>query len=303
MKPIVPCLFVSALLVISLFPISAHCQQHPVISSYMKQPLLLSPAAVGIDSSTHLDVTHRSQWRKYDNFSDGKSGPASQLQMVTASMQLRDSAGGLGLLVYRDEAGPLQTFDMKVSYGYHIRYTKKGTIGLGAGVGVRAKTMDYNDYIVKHPDDALLGEGAVTQIKPDLSLGVWLNHEKYYFGGSYAHFLGADYDQVNVQDEALITITGGYHFQLDKNWKVTPGFLLMNEASQTTFAIHTLGTYRDLFEGGISYRHEEAFSVLMGTRLLKDRSLRLVLATDMITENKGAKGNASFEVILGYRFL
>jgi type IX secretion system PorP/SprF family membrane protein len=296
-------LFVTALLIISLFSISANGQQHPVISSYMQQPVLLSPAAVGIDSSTHLSLLHRSQWRKYDNFSDDKSRPASQLQMVTASLQLRDSAGGLGLLMYRDDAGPLQTFDVKVSYGYHIRYAKKGTIGLGVGVGVRAKTMDYNEYIVKHPDDALLGDGTVTQVKPDLSLGLWLNHEKYYFGGSYAHYLEAEYDQVNVQDEALITVTGGYHFQVDKNWKVTPGFLLMNEASQTTFAIHTLGTYRDVFDGGISYRHEEAFSVLLGTRLLKDRSLRLVLATDLITENKGAKSNASFEVIVGYRFL
>jgi type IX secretion system PorP/SprF family membrane protein len=302
MKPAVFCLFATALL-ISLFPISANCQQHPVISSYMQQPLLLSPAAVGIDSSTHVSVMHRSQWRKYNNFSDDKSSPASQLQMVTASLQLRDSVGGLGLLMYRDDTGPLQTFDMKVSYGYHIRYTKRGTIGLGAGVGVRAKTMDYDDYIVKHPDDALLGEGKVTQVKPDLSLGLWVNHEKYYFGGSYAHFLNAEYDQVNVPDEALITVTGGYHFQVDKNWKVTPGFLLVNEATETTVAIHTLATYRDVFDGGISYRHEEAVSVLLGTRLLKDRSLRLVLATDMITENKDAKSNASFEVILGYRFL
>jgi type IX secretion system PorP/SprF family membrane protein len=303
MKPTVFSLFVTALLIISVLPMSVRGQQHPVISSYMQQPLLLSPAAVGVDSSTHLSLLHRSQWRKYENFSDDKSRPASQLQMVTASLQLRDSAGGLGLLVYRDDAGPLQTFDMKVSYAYHLQYTKKGTLGLGVGVGVRAKTMDYDDYIIKHPDDALLGEGAVTQIKPDLSLGLWVNHEKYYFGGSYAHFLDANYDKVNVQDEALITVTGGYHFRVDKNWKVTPGFLLMNEASQTTFAIHTLGTYRDVFDGGISYRHEEAVSVLVGTRLLNDRSLRLVLATDLITENKGAKSNASFEVIVGYRFL
>jgi type IX secretion system PorP/SprF family membrane protein len=267
----------------------------------MQQPLLLSPAAVGIDSNAYLNVMHRSQWSRYDNLSEDKS-QASQLQMVTGSMQLKDSAGGLGLLVYRDEAGPLKTFDVKVSYAYHLHYTKKGTIGVGAGVGLRAKTMDYNDYIIKHPDDALLGEGAVTQLKPDLSLGLWLNHEKYYLGGSYAHFLGADYDQVNVSDEALITVTGGYHFRVDKDWKVTPGFLLMNEASQTTFAIHTLGTYQDLLDGGISYRHEEAFSVLLGARLLKDRSLRVVVATDIITENKGAKSNASYEVMVGYRF-
>ena len=134
MKSIASCLFVTMLLITVFFD-SAYSQQHPVVSSYMQQPLLLSPAAVGLDSSTHVSLMHRSQWRKYENFSDDKTGPASQLQLLTASMQLGDSAGGLGLLVYRDEAGPLQTFDMKVSYGYHIRYTKKGTIGLGAGVG------------------------------------------------------------------------------------------------------------------------------------------------------------------------
>jgi type IX secretion system PorP/SprF family membrane protein len=302
MKSIASCLFVTTLLIIGISGVASG-QQHPVVSSYMQQPLLLSPAAVGLDSSTHVSLMHRSQWRKYENFSDGKSGPASQLQLLTASMQLGDSAGGLGLQVYRDEAGPLQTFDVKVSYGYHILYTKKGTLGIGAGVGVRAKTMNYDDYIIKHPDDVLLGDGKVTQARPDLSLGLWMNHEKYYFGGSYAHFLKTDYDQVNVPDEALITVTGGYHFQVDKYWQVTPGFLLMNESSQTTVAVHALATYRDVFDGGISYRHEEALSVLLGTRLLKDRSLRLVLATDLITENKGAKGNASFEVIVGYRFL
>ena len=268
----------------------------------MQQSLFVSPAAAGIEPEIYVHALHRSQWAGYNNFSLGENAPASQLQLITASLHPGDSAAGVGLMVYRDKTGPLQIYNAKISYAYHLPYCTKGTIGVGIGAGIYSKTIDYNEYIIKHPDDPLLEEGNVTQLEPDLSLGIWVKHAKYYLGGSYAHFLKYDYDKINIPDEELITITGGYYFQTNADWKISPGFLLQNEASQTTITFHAIGIYQDLFEGGVAYRHEEAISVIAAAWLLSDRSLRLGLTTDLITQNREAKSKASFEVMIGYRF-
>ncbi|TRX60185.1 type IX secretion system membrane protein PorP/SprF [Fulvivirga sp. M361] len=282
---------------------SCYSQQYPVISSYMQQPLLISPgAATGYGSETYVQAMHRSQWAGYDNFNETNNRPASQLQLITAALQLKDSAGGLGLVASADKTASLRTIDVRINYAYHIYFSKKGSFGLGIGAGMRSKQMDFNDFIVKHPDDVQLSEGRVTEIQPNLSIGFWINHEQYYLGGSYANFLDQDFEEVNVHDKPVTMITGGYHIVLASDWTLTPGFLWLNEASENVFAFHTMGNYRKLVEVGLSYRHEEALSFITGAWLLNDQSLRLGLAADLITQNSSVKSSASFEVMLGYRF-
>ncbi|MCG8386600.1 MAG: PorP/SprF family type IX secretion system membrane protein [Cytophagales bacterium] len=281
----------------------SYSQQHPIISSYMQQPLMISPAAsTGYGTGTYIQAMHRTQWAGYDAFNESNNRPASHVQMITGALQLKDSAGGFGLLAYNDNTAEFQTIDIKVNYAYHIYFSKRGSLGIGIGAGVRSKQIDFDEFIVKHPNDELLSEGSASQARPNLSAGLWINHERYYFGGSYTNVLDQEFEEISVPDEPVTMVTGGYHFILAPEWKLSPGFLWMNEASENLLAFHTMGNYRELVEVGFAYRHEEAVSLITGAWLLEDRSLRLGLAADLITENQDVKSSASFEVMLGYQF-
>jgi hypothetical protein len=52
---------------------------------------------------------------------------------------------------------------------------------------------------------------------------------------------------------------------------------------------------------GLSFRQSEAANVLLGYSFLKDKSLRLGYAIDVVVKDQEAKENFSHEVLLSYQ--
>lgn len=288
-----------------------HAQQYPVVSQYMQNHVFLNPGATAADGKTGAQLLHRSQWAGYDTYDDA-SGAQPQLQLLTAVTRLKERTDstvrqrrhGLGLVMMRNKAATLTVTDAKISYAYHLPFTKKSTLALGVQAGMRFQSIDYAAFRVKHPDDPRLRDkGKETEGQSILTLGMWYEHEKYYVGIAADDIINSSYNTLGVTTNRNWTLTAGYHFPVGpQGWKVTPSLMALNNSDTYSIAGGITASHDNTFWGGITYRHHEAASAMVGLGLLKQKRLRLSYAMDYITSNSDVKARTSHEVMIGYRW-
>ena len=289
----------------------AHAQQFPVVSQYMQNHVFLNPGATAADGKGGAQLLHRSQWAGYDTYDDA-SGAQPQLQLLTAVTRLKERTDstvhqrrhGLGLVFMRNKAATLTTTDAKVSYAYHLPFTKKSTLALGVQAGMRFQSIDYAAFRVKHPDDPQLpGKGKETEGHSILTLGMWYEHEKYYIGIAADAITNSSYNTLGVTTNRNWTLTAGYHFPAGaQGWKITPSIMALSNSDQYVIAGGVTASHNNSFWGGITYRHNEAASLMLGFGMLKQKRLHFSYAMDYITSNSELKAKTSHEVMIGYQW-
>lgn len=274
-------------------------QQQPVLSQYMLNNYYFNPAYTGSGELYNFSVLHRSQWSGYKDYNGNTAAPETQLLTATANL---DSTGhSVGLLASRDKTAALTTFQAELSYAYSISLTSKSTLALGFRGGIATRSIDYDEYIVKHPDDEFIKEGKQSETKPNVTLGVWYNHTKYYAGVSAKGLVTqADYNTLGLENEKSIIITAGYHIDLSRDWTLTPAMQVITTTDHTAVQGSATVNHVDVFWAGLSYRHEEAATILVGFSAL-EKKLRVGYAFDYTTGNRSAKGSTSHELMMAYR--
>jgi len=289
-------LLLASLLITAAF--QGMAQQQPILSQYMLNQYYFNPAY----SSRELynfSMLHRAQWSGYKDY-EGNTG-APQTQLFTATANLDSTGHTFGLLLGRDKAGALTGVQAQVSYAYRVRITSKSTLAMGFRGGITTRSIDYNSYIIKHPNDPFIQDGKQTETKPDVALGLWYNHEKYYIGISAKGWVTqSDYTTLGVENEKTMILTGGYHLAIDRGWKLTPTLQMITTTDRTIVQGGATVNHDDLFWAGLTYRHEEAATAILGFSLLKNKAL-LSYAFDYTTGNRAAKGSTSHEIMIAYR--
>jgi type IX secretion system PorP/SprF family membrane protein len=129
---------------------------------------------------------------------------------------------------------------------------------------------------------------------------LWYEHKKYYAGISAKGIVTqAKYETLGLQNEKLLTATAGYHFTLTKDWILTPSAQVVTNTNKTFIDGNVLVKNRNGFWAGLSYRHEEAATVLLGFGMMEQK-LRFSYAFDYVTSNKSIKTNTSHEIMARY---
>jgi len=276
-------------------------QQDPHFSQYMFNDLYNNPAYSGVMGVTNLSVLYRSQWQGYNGtFEEGGAPTTFMASFNTPIFRVRS---GAGFYFVNDNIGPQNNIQFMGSYAYHLG-VGKGKLSFGVRAGIFGQSIDFNKYRAVNPDDPSLLTGQESQFRPDMGVGIYYKAEKYYAGVSLNHLLKAEFDfGTDVLRNALknnMIINGGYSYELNYDIILTPSLLVKTDFVSYSFDISVLGTYREKFWGGLSYRQSEAIIVLFGINLLKDKSLRLGYSMDYIIQAQKAKQATSHELLLSY---
>ena len=288
------------LLIIMLVSVTAalYAQQQPLLSQYMLNNYYLNPAYSGSGEQLSFTFLHRAQWAGYQDYQGGKASP--QLQLFNVSFNPDSTGHNAGFQFMRDKIGSIASMSIQFSYAYRISLTEESMLALGFRGGIASKSVDFGEYIIKHPDDPLISEGKQSETKPDITLGLWYEHKKYYMGISAKGIVTqAEYETLGIQNEKLLVATGGYHFTLTNDWMLTPSAQVATNTCNTFIDGSVLVQNKNGFWGGLSYRHEEAATVLLGVGLMEQK-LRFSYAFDYVTSNKSIKTNTSHEIMLRY---
>ena len=242
--------------------------QDPGFTQFYANPLYLNPAFAGTARCPRVCMNYRNEWpglyktyitysASYDQHFDGLSG-------------------GLGMLVTQDRAGDgtLNTLQASAMYSYQLNISREFSMKFGLQGTYHQKSIDWSklnfgDMIDRRRGfvwntNEIPGSNKVQRV--DLSAGM-LGYSKMYFFGFSAH-------HINQPDEGFITgsrlplkLTGhaGAMIQIDKSKHtfISPNILYQR---QQDFQQLNLGMYfvKDQIVGGIWYRNQDAFIVLVG---------------------------------------
>lgn len=277
-------------------------QQDPQFSQYMFNNLYLTPAFAGVDGVTRLTAFHRSQWAGYQSsFGDGGAPTTQMINFTTPIFKLRSGFGGY---VMNDNLGAQNNLEVQGSYAYHLGI-RESKLSIGVRVGMFSQTIDYEKYRYIQPDDPLLKDktGKESQIRPDLALGLFYRSEKYYIGAGFTHLLKSEFDFALSQRNALeshLSITGGYYYEVSFDLTLQLTALVLSDFNKTTVNVGGIAYIKDKIWTGVSFRTGESANAMFGYSFLKDKSLKLGYAIDVVVLGKDAKSNFSHELMLSY---
>ncbi|MCC5937743.1 MAG: type IX secretion system membrane protein PorP/SprF [Lunatimonas sp.] len=284
-----------------LVPMLSEAQQDAQFTQYMYNGLFFNPAFAGKESGHAITALHRSQWLSYSTATGGGGAPTTQLITVSSSF---DKANlGVGLTVVNDNIGAINNQEVNVALAYHLRMGR-GRLSVGASGGFFSSTIDYGNLEGVNPDPLVGSGGRENQINNSVSLGLMYDRTNFYAGASVRHFNEPSFDfgegfENRLENHHYVLV--GYRINTFALFSVEPSILLKSiSLNNFSYDVSVIGTYNKKLSVGLAYRGEESASILMGYSLMKDNSLRLGYAFDLVVGGLEAKSPTTHEFMLTY---
>jgi type IX secretion system PorP/SprF family membrane protein len=298
---------------------TALAQQQPQFTHYGFNGLYLNPAYAGIKGQTEVNVIGRYQYFNLSNTLGDDNG-SPRTGMASISMPLLTLNGGVGLVVYYDQAGPVKTTNASLSYSQHI---KLGSGKLGVGIQGTYTYLGNGTYRAIDPNDINVPAQGASDHKFDAGAGIWYESPKFYAGLSANNLFRSKYT-FNSNGVAGIAsqylgenhayFTAGYNIEASSSVVVTPTILAKavlpgsydtkskydNEDNYSVEA-GVRATLDDRFWAGVNYRYDESIAGLIGASFGADNRYRIGYAFDFIAFHQDALAFSSHEILLSLR--
>ena len=314
----------ATLLAVAAVP--ALAQQQPQFTHYGLNGMYLNPAYAGIKGQTEVNLIGRYQYLNLSNTLGDENG-SPRTGMVSASVPILPSHGGLGLVVYYDQAGVSRVTNTALSYSQHI---KLGSGRLGIGIQGTFTYLSKGSYRAIDQNDPFVPESGSDR-KFDAGAGLWYESPKFYDGLSVNNLLRSNYllqsairnasgEIIGYQNTSQFLgenhayFTAGYNIEASSSVTVTPMILVKSVLpgsydaatkydNQRNYSAEAgvRATLNDQFWAGLNYRYEESISGLLGYGFGPDNRYRLGYAFDFIAFNQAARAFSSHEIMLSLR--
>ncbi len=277
-------------------------QQDAQFTQYMYNGLFYNPAFAGKEAGYSVSALHRSQWLEYTTTSG--AGGAPNTQMLSFSGKLNKANLGFGLIAVNDDIGPASNQEINLSLAYHLR-VGRGQLSIGASGGFFSSTIKYDEFLPVNPDPTIPSAGNENQISPHFGVGLMYDRNNFYVGLSSRNLNEPEFDfgggalENRLENHNYVLV--GYRINTFALFTVEPSILVKSVSlNNFSYDASVIGTYNKRISLGLAYRGEESASVLLGYSMLRDNSLRLGYAFDLVVGGLEAKSPTSHEFMLTY---
>ncbi|MCS6824517.1 MAG: type IX secretion system membrane protein PorP/SprF [Cytophagaceae bacterium] len=297
-------------------------QQDAQYSHYMFNGLYNSPGYTGIEGVTRITLISRLQWAGWTNNAVDKYGaPASHILSVNSRLPFFNRRTGAGCYFTYDTRGPIVSYEFQPSLAYHVKIAQ-GTLGIGVKTGIYTNKLRTDAYRVVDPTDPIyqsLINNNADQTQFDLGGGLWYETQKYYGGVGLTHITKNKFsygtDSISSVLNNHMFITGGYRFKPAPSLEITPTAIVQTDMKQLTYLFGPMFTFNSKYWGGLNLRQSIArrdvtkggktlsnddLVLLIGMSMLKNNSMRLGYAFDLVTSGRKAKAATSHEIMISY---
>ena len=295
----------------------AVAQQRPHYSQYMMNQYLINPAVGGTSNHHDFRTGYRSQWSGIKNTETGDN-IAPQTSYISGHGHLGKHVGpnagrhkneaewhhGIGGLVIYDKTGPTSRTSVYGSYSYNTQLSKKVKLSFGAALGFQQFRLDGSKLTLSDQSSGTLGTSV--DWVPDLNLGYWLYHDRFYFGSSINQvfqnklkFSGISESGSNKLNNHYF-ITGGYNIGHHSDLHIIPSIVIKYVSpAPMTFDLNVKFRYKEMVWAGLSYRREDAVVGLVGVTI--NKLLDVGYSYDYGTSALSSLYAGSHEFMLGLR--
>ncbi|MDI1324566.1 MAG: type IX secretion system membrane protein PorP/SprF [Algoriphagus sp.] len=296
--------FLKSLIILLFFfgfsPLMA--QQDAQFTQYMYNGMYYNPAFAGKEGGFRFSALHRSQWQNYSTNSGQGGAPVTQL--LTAQGSVVGKNIGYGLTIVNDQIGATGNLEINLQGSYHKKINRS-TLSFGAYVGMFSSSINYDELIVVNPEPNLPGAGKENQSNLNFGAGLLFDRGNYYVGLSSRHLNEPVFDfgdgsyENQLKNHSYLLL--GYRFRPIGQLSIEPSFLLKSVSfNNFSYDVSVIATHQDKISGGLAFRGEESVSFILGYSILKDNSLKLGYAFDLVIGGVEAKSPTSHELMLRY---
>ncbi|WP_158281486.1 PorP/SprF family type IX secretion system membrane protein [Sediminitomix flava] len=278
--------------VVLAFTFKVNAQQQSLFSQYMNNMLTINPAYVGSQKALSLTAVAREQWIGLDG--------APSTQTFSAHLPIERKNIGVGMMLTNDRIGVTKQNGVAFSYAYKIKMLG-GELSMGIKGGFINYSIIYSDISETDPS---FQEGNVSEVHPDIGLGLYFNTNKFYLGLSAPQITLSEKETNDIRPESALIphyfIQGGYVFDINPDLKLKPSFMTkIVEGAPIEVDINANVYLRDLVGLGVSWRSMDAV-VLLGQVQITNR-LQFGYAYDITTTDVRQVSAGSHEIFLNYR--
>ncbi len=286
-------LLLSVLLFVSF---NGYAQQDPFFSHFALNPLQYNAGWIGAETSGYVTLQHRSQWLGYPQ------GNAPTTQHLSFGLPFTGKLSGFGLNIVNDSQGPFKRFEAEIGLAY-AKKLRKGSFSIGIMPGVISQSIN-DDLIAVQPDDPFIPSNGVSELKPNLDVGlVYTSDNGYHVGLGINNVIAPSFNfgtNGNNVLERSYTLSGGINYQVNKNVKIVPTALVRTDLQTYTLDVGALVYLKEKMWGGVTYRLEESANLLLGYSFLKDNTLKFGYSFEYVIQNRQAKQATSHEIFVRY---
>jgi len=307
--------------------VNVFAQQKPQYTQYIFNQYLLNPALSGIENYLDFKAGYRKQWSGITD--------APQTSFVSAHWALGDnqlwsnaltsfpeqtgnpmdrnymqnymsspSHHGMGLTAVLDKTGPIKRLDANVTYAYHLQLSNDFNLSAGIAAGISSISLDVNALTFDTPIDPIMNRALINQVKPDLSIGLWLYGARMFAGVSVQQILPqklsftGDNNYNMGKEVPHYFATGGYKFFVDDEISAIPSVMIKYVSpTPVSFDLNMKLAFKDKIWLGGSYRRDDSFAAMAGFNIGK--MVNLTYSYDFTTSQLNQVSNGSHEIVLG----
>lgn len=272
-------------------------QQNPLSTLFMTNPFALNPALAGTNNYFQVISSNRFQWV---GFTDA---PITNSLSIYGPL-VKQPMGWGGTINY-DVAGPVSMGTIHGSYAYHYNINENMKISAGLNLGIMQYKIDYTKIDMPTEGDPTMN-AKENYYLPDANVGFYFWSSTYNVGLVFTHVMN---NKIKIGDDPSgesrlkthFYLTGGYKYYINREWAVEPSMVLKKVwPAPFQLDFNARVWYRSMMWGGLSYRSQEAISILLGYTW--ERKIYIGYAYDLVLNPLGAHNFGSHEIMLGYRF-
>ncbi len=274
---------------------AAQAQQDPMYSQYMFNTLVFNPAYAGSADVFTTMLLSRNQWVGFEG------APATQTLSLHSPLPVPGLALG-GSLIH-DVTGPVTQSSAYLDVAYRIRTgpNTRLSFGLSGGVNFFQADLASLSTVESDPSNASISG----KVLPNFGFGLYWHSPRYYLGISAPKLLentiGDDGLVVTAQEYRHYFLMGGYVFDLSRELKFKPSFMLRAvEGAPLSVDVNANFLLREKVWFGAMYRLGNAFGLMAQYQF--NEQLRIGYAYDMTTTRIGAYNAGTHELMLSYDF-
>jgi len=277
----------------------ANAQQIPQHSQFMFNDFLVNPAITGTKDYFQAISNNRYQWIGVVD--------APRTYVLSVYGPHRSKNMGFGGYIFNDVTGPTTRSGINLSYGYQFQLTSDIKLSLGLAAGLLQYKIDATK-IDFHDPEVVIGDNMYTDYLPDGNAGVYMYGSNYFFGIAGNQLfnnrvkLDGSRSDSQMQLKTHLNVIGGYRFPISDAFAIEPSVQLKYILSTSIYQaeLNARFIYDEDIWAGISYRHDDAVSVLVGYEILDQ--IFIGYSYDISTTKLIDYSTGTHELMIGAKF-
>jgi type IX secretion system PorP/SprF family membrane protein len=278
--------------------ITGQAQDFKYYTQYMFNGLAINPAYAGSGDYINITGDIREQWVGI------KGAPSTQTLAAHAPVQ--NDLFGLGILIINDKVGVITQQEVAVNYSYKVAFPHY-TLSLGLKLGFNNLYARYDQLVLDNETDENFRHNAKAFL-PVFGFGAYLKADAYYAGFSIPHlykFVHPKYDDLNINLDRLVFLTGGYLYQASEDFMVKPSILMKaNFGSSLEFDFNANVYYKEDYCVGLSYKSFNSLALIFEYGIHRKYYIGYSydMATTALIKNQAGTHEISFNIYLNGKY-